>query len=143
MSLHVSISEAITAQCSPPPSEPAKRAFLRLKAISRSFCPCRAGCCRSISLASAVRTAGASYDIDDDLSDQCPHKSLARPHRGSRHPPSRQEIIGQSSEVGTHIVGVGHLHSIEPTESMCKLASRTTPSACWSLSAPHRKARRS
>jgi hypothetical protein len=27
MSLQVSISEAMTAQCSPPPSEPANRAF--------------------------------------------------------------------------------------------------------------------
>jgi hypothetical protein len=29
MSLQVSISEAMTAQCAPPPSEPAKSAFLR------------------------------------------------------------------------------------------------------------------
>ena len=35
MSLQVSISEAMTAQCSPPPSEPANRAFLRLSAIGR------------------------------------------------------------------------------------------------------------
>ena len=30
-------------------------------AISQSFCPSRAGCCGPISLASAVRTEGASY----------------------------------------------------------------------------------
>ena len=30
-----SISEAMIAQCSPPPSEPAKRAFLRLRAMGR------------------------------------------------------------------------------------------------------------
>src|SRR4051794_75557 len=35
MSLQVSIGEAMTAQCSPPPSEPANRAFLRLSAIGR------------------------------------------------------------------------------------------------------------
>ena len=34
-SLQVSISEARIAQCSPPPSEPAKRAFLRLSASGR------------------------------------------------------------------------------------------------------------
>jgi hypothetical protein len=34
-SLQVSISEAMTAQCSPPPSEPANNAFLRLSAIGR------------------------------------------------------------------------------------------------------------
>jgi hypothetical protein len=34
MSLQVSISEAMTAQCSPPPSEPANRAFLRLRLLS-------------------------------------------------------------------------------------------------------------
>jgi hypothetical protein len=27
---------------------------------------------------------GRIVDIDDDLGDQCPHQSLARPHRGSR-----------------------------------------------------------
>ncbi len=35
LSLQVSNSEAITAQCSPPPSQPAKSAFLRLSAIGR------------------------------------------------------------------------------------------------------------
>jgi hypothetical protein len=35
MSLQVRISEAMTAQCSPPPSEPANMAFLRLSAIGR------------------------------------------------------------------------------------------------------------
>ena len=35
LSLQVSISEAITAQCSAPPSEPANRAFLRFSAIGR------------------------------------------------------------------------------------------------------------
>jgi hypothetical protein len=34
-SLQVSISEAMVAQCSPPPSEPAKRAFFLLSAIGR------------------------------------------------------------------------------------------------------------
>jgi hypothetical protein len=34
-SLQVSISEAMMAQCSPPPSEPANSAFLRLSAIGR------------------------------------------------------------------------------------------------------------
>jgi hypothetical protein len=33
--LHVSINEAITAQCSAPPSEPANSAFLRLSAMGR------------------------------------------------------------------------------------------------------------
>ncbi|MBB3709914.1 hypothetical protein FHS67_006274 [Aminobacter aminovorans] len=33
LSLAVSTSEAMVAQCSPPPSEPAKRAFFRLRAI--------------------------------------------------------------------------------------------------------------
>ncbi|MET4222641.1 hypothetical protein ABIB00_007880 [Bradyrhizobium sp. LB14.3] len=35
MSLQVSINEATTAQCSPPPSEQAKSAFLRFSAIGR------------------------------------------------------------------------------------------------------------
>jgi hypothetical protein len=35
LSLQVSISEAMIAQCSPPLSEPAKRAFLRLRAMGR------------------------------------------------------------------------------------------------------------
>ena len=35
LSLAVSTSEAMTAQGSPPPSEPAKSAFLRLRAIGR------------------------------------------------------------------------------------------------------------
>ena len=52
-------------------------------------------------------------DINHDLGDQCPHQSLARPHRGSRRPPCCREIIGQSGEIGTHIVGIRHLHSIE------------------------------
>jgi hypothetical protein len=33
--MQVSISEAMTAQCSPPLSEPANNAFLRLSAIGR------------------------------------------------------------------------------------------------------------
>lgn len=35
INLQVSMSEAITAQCSAPPSEPANRAFLRVKASGR------------------------------------------------------------------------------------------------------------
>ena len=57
---------------------------------------------------------GRLVDIDNDLSDQCPRQSLARPHRGSRRLPCRHEIIGQSGEVGTHIIGNGRLHLIEP-----------------------------
>ena len=33
--MQVSMSEATTAQCSAPPSDPAKSAFLRLRAIGR------------------------------------------------------------------------------------------------------------
>src|SRR5882757_5536583 len=45
----------------PPRSEPANSHDFLPSAISRSFCPCRAGCCGPISLASAVWTEGASY----------------------------------------------------------------------------------
>src|SRR6266699_2619350 len=70
---------------------------------------------------------GRLVDIDDDLSDQCPHQSLARPHHGSRRLPCRREIIGQSGEVGTHIVGIRHLHSIEPLPATLDTLQRSLP----------------
>ena len=66
-------------------------------------------------------------DIDDDLSDQCPHQSLARPHRSSRRLPCRREIIGQSSEVRTHIVDIGDLYSIEPLPATLDTLQRSLP----------------
>jgi hypothetical protein len=70
---------------------------------------------------------GRVVDIDDDLGDQCPHQSLARPHGGSRRLPCRQEIIGQSSEVWTHIIGFWHLHSIEPLPATLDTLQRSLP----------------
>ena len=48
LSLQVSINEAMTAQCSPPPSEPAKSAFFRFKAMGRML---RSTTLESISMA--------------------------------------------------------------------------------------------
>src|SRR5262245_41029695 len=70
---------------------------------------------------------GRIVDIDDDLGDQCPHQSLARPHRGSRCLPCRREIIGQTGELGTRIVGVGDLHSIEPLPATLDTLQRGLP----------------
>jgi hypothetical protein len=49
------------------------------------------------------------------------------PHRGSRRPPCCREIIGQSGEVGTHIVGIRHLHSIEPLPATLDTLQRSLP----------------
>src|SRR3954447_19419261 len=57
ISLQVSTSEAITAQCAAPPSEPANSAFFRVRAISWSFCPYRAGSRGPLSLASPLRAS--------------------------------------------------------------------------------------
>ncbi len=70
---------------------------------------------------------GLLVDIDDDLRDQCPHQSLARPHRGSRRLPCRREINGQAGEVGTHIVGMGNLHFIEPLSATLDTLQRSLP----------------
>ena len=59
--LAVTIRLYMAAARRPPRSDPQKSHDFRPRAISQSFCPCRAGCCGQISLASAVRTAGASY----------------------------------------------------------------------------------
>src|SRR6516162_3945571 len=70
---------------------------------------------------------GRLIDIDDDLCDQRPHQSLARPHRCSRRLPCRREIIGQSGEVGTYIVGSAHLLSIEPLPATLDTLQRSLP----------------
>jgi hypothetical protein len=70
---------------------------------------------------------GLLVDIDDDLSNQRPHQSLARPHGGLRRVPCRQEIIGQSSEVVRDMAGFGRLHSIEPLSTTLDKLQRILP----------------
>jgi hypothetical protein len=52
LSFAVAMREQMVAHRTPPPSEPANRWFLRPSAISRSFCPCRAGNRTSLQMAS-------------------------------------------------------------------------------------------
>ncbi len=66
-------------------------------------------------------------DINHDLGDQCPHQSLARPHRGSRRLPGRREIIGQSSEVGMDIVSTGRPHPLAPLPATLDTLQRGLP----------------
>lgn len=66
LSLQVSISEAITAQCSPPPSEPAKGAFLRLcRGLHKRKSWLFAGSERGAERAAAVTTLIATAKLND------------------------------------------------------------------------------
>src|SRR5260370_21235633 len=56
---------------------------------------------------------GRLVDIGDNLRDQRPYQSLARPHRGPLRLPRCREIVGQFCEVRMSIVGIRRLHLIE------------------------------
>jgi len=66
-------------------------------------------------------------DINNNLGDQRPDQSLARPHRGLRRLPSRHQIIGQAREVGTNILDITRLHSINLLSATLNTLQCTLP----------------
>src|SRR3954454_6833502 len=77
LSFAVATRLATIAQWRAPPSEPANRAFLRPKAITRPFCPYRAACCRPLSLARVGRSSRP------DRAGRQPQDGPVRPCRGA------------------------------------------------------------